>query len=779
MSWTRSVTVALSLVAISLLPNIANAQEFELTVRNIMLGPEHIGERPVGLGGGGFRGGGGFSWTPDSRYVYFRWKQPGVDTARVIYRVSPRGGELERFEDADADTILAGSAVWSPDRRQAIFTLDGDLILWSSRGTRHLTSGAGFESSPVWSADGETVYFQRDGNLFALDLETAGFKQVTDIRRGDEPRQRAASQSEQRKFLADQEELLFEFIRDGQYENQPWGRRPSEPDSTKPKPFYPGQDKSVGGRQITPDGRFVLLTIFEQAREARRLEMPVWVTDEGYTKIYTGRTKVGDEQGTSRAAILEVATGEVTFVGDSIGEGDRDIRAVAVSRNSRYALIRIDTHDNEDRWYAVVDIPSMETRIVDHLHDDAWIGGPISYVAGFMPDGETVYFGSERTGWAHLYTVPATVGEATALTSGEWEVLGASLSLDGETWYITANKEGFADVHSYSMPAGGGEMTQLTSAEGRQDANVSPDGRWLSMSASTADRPPELFIQENRTGREPRQITESATEEWHNGPWIKPEIVTVRARDGVEVPARLYRPTAGIAPEGERPAVIFVHGAGYLQNVHNWWSSYYREYMFHHLLASKGYTVLDLDYRGSAGHGRDWRTAIYRHMGGTDLTDQVDGAKWLVDNMGVDSTRIGIYGGSYGGFITLMGMFTTPGIFKAGAALRPVTDWAHYNHGYTSNILNEPQVDSLAYQRSSPIYFAEGLEGHLLICHGMLDDNVLFYDTVRLAERLIELGKENWVVAMYPVERHSFQQPYSWTDEYRRIFKLFETALKN
>jgi len=245
------------------------------------------------------------------------------------------------------------------------------------------------------------------------------------------------------------------------------------------------------------------------------------------------------------------------------------------------------------------------------------------------------------------------------------------------------------------------------------------------------------------------------------------------------VPARLYRPVEGsAAPEGQRPAVIFVHGAGYLQNVHNWWSDYNREYMFHHFLAAHGYTVLDMDYRGSAGHGRDWRTAIYRYMGDRDLNDQVDGAHWLVENMGVDSARIGIYGGSYGGFITLMAMFTRPGIFQAGAALRPVTDWAHYNHPYTANILNEPQNDSLAYQRSSPIYFADGLQGHLLICHGMVDDNVLFYDTARLTQRLIELGKENWQVAMYPAERHGFTEAWSWTDEYKRIFGLFEEVLK-
>ena len=123
-------------------------------------------------------------------------------------------------------------------------------------------------------------------------------------------------------------------------------------------------------------------------------------------------------------------------------------------------------------------------------------------------------------------------------------------------------------------------------------------------------------------------------------------------------------------------------------------------------------------------------------------------------------------------------MFTEPEVFKSGAALRPVTDWAHYNHNYTASMLNQPQDDSLAYVRSSPIYHAEGLVGNLLICHGMVDTNVHFQDVVRLAQRLIELGKENWEVAMYPVEGHGFREPSSWTDEYRRIFKLFEETLK-
>jgi dipeptidyl aminopeptidase/acylaminoacyl peptidase len=220
-----------------------------------------------------------------------------------------------------------------------------------------------------------------------------------------------------------------------------------------------------------------------------------------------------------------------------------------------------------------------------------------------------------------------------------------------------------------------------------------------------------------------------------------------------------------------------VHGAGYLQNVHEWWSTYYREYQFHHLLAQKGYVVLDVDYRASAGYGRDWRTAIYRHMGGRDLEDFVDASRWLTATQGIPGDRIGIYGGSYGGFITLMALFTRPEFFGAGAALRSVTDWAHYNHGYTARILNEPQGDSTAYRRSSPIFFAEGLEDPLLIAHGMIDTNVHFQDVVRLAQRLIELGKDRWEMAVYPVEDHGFVRPDSWTDEYRRILELFDRWL--
>jgi dipeptidyl aminopeptidase/acylaminoacyl peptidase len=215
--------------------------------------------------------------------------------------------------------------------------------------------------------------------------------------------------------------------------------------------------------------------------------------------------------------------------------------------------------------------------------------------------------------------------------------------------------------------------------------------------------------------------------------------------------------------------VLFVHGAGYLQNTVVRYPQYFREQMFHNLLTERGYHVLDMDFRASQGYGRDWRTAIYRQMGTPELEDLIDGVEWLVENHNANPERVGLYGGSYGGFMTFMAMFNAPEVFAAGAALRPVSDWAHYNHPYTSNILNTPQVDPEAYLRSSPIEFAEGLQGHLLMTHGMLDDNVFYQDVVRLAQRLIDLEKDNWELASYPLERHGFSRPTSWRDQYQRI----------
>jgi dipeptidyl aminopeptidase/acylaminoacyl peptidase len=757
------------------IPRGLPAQGFRLTVENIMRGPDLVGTAPSNV-----------RFSVDGRYVYFRWRSPGLDTLDQDYRVTATGGLPERLPRHAIDSLPVADAgvAWTPDGRRAVVVLKGDLWLVDRSGTkRRLTQTQAVESAPAWSTDARTVYFTREGNAWALDLDGGALRQLTDIRRGPAPRTTAEPVG-QKKTLRDEQRELFDFIRRQVAEDRLRG----DTDTTAAKPLYLSERQSATRLEVSPDGRFVLATVAERARgdsvDGRQTTMPVWVTQSGYVESQQIRTKVGDAQSRQKAAVIDAATGKVTWVelgkeeegrGTGAAPEEVDVAGVGFAPNGRHALVRITTTNYENAWVVVVDLPSLATRAVAHLHDDAWLDGPLFGTMGWLADGETVYYGSEESGYAHVYTVAAAGGTPRALTSGAWEVQQVDPSLDRKTLYLHTNEGDFGQVHFYRLDPGTGTRTALTRAEGRQDVVVSPDGTTLAVLHSTANHPPELYLEASRPGAAARRVTESTTAEFRSFAWIVPEIVMIPARDGTPVPARLYRPAG--APSNHA-AVIFVHGAGYLQNVHKWWSSYYREYLFHHLLASRGYTVLDLDYRGSAGHGRAWRTAIYRHMGGTDLDDQLDGARWLVAQMGIDSTRIGIYGGSYGGFITLMAMFTRPGVFAAGAALRPVTDWAHYNHPYTARILNEPQGDSLAYHQSSPIYFAGGLRGRLLICHGMVDDNVHFQDTARLVQRLIELGKEDWEVALYPVEAHGFRRADSWTDEYRRILRLFDGSIR-
>ncbi|MEO0975228.1 MAG: alpha/beta fold hydrolase [Pseudomonadota bacterium] len=331
----------------------------------------------------------------------------------------------------------------------------------------------------------------------------------------------------------------------------------------------------------------------------------------------------------------------------------------------------------------------------------------------------------------------------------------------------------------YRVDLATGSLERLTTLLGVESFARHPgDAGHVLIRHSGPYLPTQVSLLDGTSGRV-RQLTDTRTPTYREIVWQPPSFVAVPSTHGVEAPiwSKFYRAQGEVGADGRRPAVIFVHGAGYTQNTHHKFPYYFREQMFHTLLTSLGYHVLDMDFRASRGYGRDWRTAIYRQMGTPELEDLVDGVKWLVSEHQVDPARVGVYGGSYGGFMAFMAMFKAPEVFAAGAALRPVTDWAHYNHPYTSNILNTPMVDPEAYQRSSPIEFAEGLQGHLLISHGMLDDNVFYKDSVRLAQRLIDLEKQNWELASYPLEPHAYVHASSWLDQYRRILKLFESTI--
>jgi len=776
-AWALPTTAQAQIVADYVPPSVAG-QNFPLSIRSIMGAEANVGLAPSQV-----------RWTDDSRWIYFRWQPGGQewDSGRSLYRVAADGGTPEEVDDEAARglaPLLAGGDI-SPDRRSRVVASGGDLYLIDRRSLdlRRLTHTQDGEGQPMFTSDGSAVLFRRENNIFRFTLDTGELTQVTRIATGPAPDEDDDPEGH-KAFLEAQQLELFDHIRRDTERRERADSITEAVAATEPAVAYLGRGERVQGLTPTRGGDFVLVRAARPAQDAVQTIVPDWVTEDGYTRDLTVRTKVGDSQGTGRAGILNTATGELSWVDPKPDdyESDDPVRVFNAGWNDAgtKAFVFAVSFDDKDRWLWSVDASTGERTLLDHLHDDAWVAGPcFSGCVGFVPGTDRVYFVSEASGYAHLYAVDASGGNRATLTSGEWEVLSVSMPEDRSYFFMRTNEGSPFNEHLYRMDFDGSNRDRLTEGDGRFVGTLSPDGDRLAIVHDVANHPPELFVAETDDADDLEQVTMTPTDEWMSFPWIQPEIIDFEAEDGTMVPARIYRP-ADMGAQSHGGAVIFVHGAGYLHNIHNYWSSYYREYQFNQFLAASGYTVLDIDYRGSAGYGAEWRTGIYRWMGGKDLSDQVDGARYLAASEGVDPSRIGLYGGSYGGFITLMGLFTAGDTFKSGAALRSVTDWAHYNHGYTSRILNLPHEDEEAYEQSSPIYFAENFrpDQHLVMLHGMIDTNVHFSDVVRLAQRLIELGKENWEMAVYPVENHGFVEPTSWTDEYRRIYELFERTLR-
>ena len=799
-------------------PCLSHADDDPITLERIMADPDWIGNRPRQV-----------YWADDGKSVYYQQKRVGEQRSDLI-QIDLDGNVIRTVADGERGMIDVPGGDWSGDWTWKVYAHQGDLFFKNivSGKVRQLTRTRASESDPRFMVGDTRITFRRGDAILIRDIPSGLEYQPVELRFEKDPGKAKKDKSD---YLNQQQERLFNVIRERKQrkdENRDRQKKQREIDRTQvPPPWYLGSDVQLGRAVLSPNGAWMLLRLIPNPRKPGKSDtMANFVTESGYVETRNVRTKVGSgHEGTDTLALLDLTKHvehRLSFDGLPLIRDDplRELREQARARrrakreagqtgtssearpapsskptsqrakprpvalrsfrwsdDGSRALLQIFSRDNKDRWIAIVD-PASDKKLIplEHERDQAWINRYF-VTAGWMPDGKTIWFLSERDGYSHLYVRSIDEPTARQLTRGRYVVSNVHRSRDGRYLYYQANVEHPGVYEAYRVNVESGEIEPLTHLGGRNVPTLSPDEKNLLVIHSTTTHPQELYIQPLEPGAAARQVTHTVTPEFLALPWVEPRIVEVPSRNGRPIYSRLYLPENGSAG-GARPAVMFVHGAGYLQNAHAGWSNYFREFMFHTLLVRRGYVVLDMDYRASAGYGRDWRTAIYRRMGEPELEDLENGVHWLVKRHNVDPKRVGVYGGSYGGFLTLMALFNKGDLFACGAALRPVTDWAHYNHGYTSNILNTPQVDPEAYERSSPIEFANGLNKPLLICHGMQDDNVFFQDTVRLAQRLIELKKQNWEVAIFPVEPHGFREPTSWLNEYRRIYKLFETNLR-
>lgn len=741
----------------------------QLSIPQIMQGDAFVGHLPEDL-----------SLLPNDVPI-FTWRQ-AEDDHRVYYQV--KAGKLVRLTDLENHSYPKYGYEWNNDRTAAVYTQGGNLFLWEkgavSPETLILTTD--YLHQEGWTK--KSIYYTQGDNAFVYDLNKGTTKQLTNFVHRFEPKEAALN------YLEFQEQQLF------LYHNKPEREHGENP--LAPAKIYI-HDQQVRSLVVSPNEQYVTYQLMERA-STEATEVQHHIDPKGYTSTSKARPKVGRKDDAYSFYVYNTDKKEVKSFDfndlSKLNEAPNYYKEYGIETyqnkglifhgpyynlSGSRAILEVKSLDNKHRWIVELNLQEGSFTELEAQHSTAWIGGP--GISGWNEepgnidwlDEDTFYYQSEASGYSHLYTYSFKTKKKTQITEGNYEVHETRKLPDAGKLMVIANKTHPGNRDVYILDVKKKSMTPLLTQDGKYEPAFSSNGKQLYFLHSFKNKPTELYVNDLEKSTETKQLTQSLTDEFKSYKWFAPEVIEIPTIDASgNIYARLYQPEAD---KKNGAAVIFVHGAGYLQNAHNYWSLYFREYMFHNFLRDQGYTILDIDYRASEGYGRDWRTAIYRHMGGKDLLDQLAGRDYLINELGIDENKVGIYGGSYGGFITLMALLTEPGKFQCGAALRSVTDWAHYNHEYTSNILNTPEEDSLAFQRSSPIYFADNLQDELIMLHGMVDDNVQFQDVVRLSQRFIELGKEGWEMAIYPVEAHGFKEPTSWIDEYTRIYKLFEAEL--
>lgn len=737
-------------------------------------------------------------WSPDGQWAYFQY---ALDPKPILvgnqpddpwWRVSRDGRRVEQVERMDALAVPTQMR-HTRDAKRAVWFHRGELRYWKAGrngGDSRMLLARVDQLNPQWTADEKEIRWMESNDLWSMDPETGVTRQLTRA-----VQQRDSGRTDKAKAeLVRQQLEIFEFARKSKVDRDSAYRRQVTERAPQPIAVPHKEGESITGLEVPRGGMYATWVATPRVTPTPgQTIFSDYVNDSGVVVQRTSRPKVGAPVPVRRAMIVRadpLATPDsvkaIAVEADTGKFGGKRVTAVRTHWNDQGTRLvaEFQSLDYKDRWLVLVDpATGKHERTLHHIHDDAWFGGAGN--AGgwlgpswfeFLPDGQSLAYTSEETGWAHLYVVTMD-GTRRALTSGEWEIRSIQRSGDETKWMITAGVEHPNELHYHELPFTGGTLTRIDAlGEGEIQPVPSPDGQVLAFRWSEPTQLQDLYLQPARAGSQPVRITRSGTDAFHRIAWPESEFISFPDDKGKPVFARVYKP---LVAHANRPAVLEIHGAGYAQGVHKAFSgsSAHGGSQTAQYLAAKGVTYVVLDYRGSSGYGRDMRTDIYRTMGDRDVKSAVAAIPVLAERYGVNPGKIGLFGCSYGGFFTLMALFQHPGVFQGGVAQCSVTDWAHYNHGYTARILNgAPADDTTAYRVSGPIHFAAGLQDRLILQHGLVDGNVQYQDAVRLVQRLMELGKDFEFVT-YPIDAHGWQSRWAKIDSQRRMMALWEDVL--
>lgn len=705
-------------------------------------GPAEAAKKPVTLdavmeeSSRGMRGGAGSPlWAPDGeRFVHrrgsklFLYTLKGkeskelLDTATLGKEAIP--APLPRENDWVNRRYREQATQWSPDGKRLLLLVKGDLFLYdlASNKTEPLVRSSFDEHDPKFSPDGKSVGFRRDHDLYVIDLTSR----------------------KELRLTTDGSERL----------------RNGEPDWVYPEELDLGT-----AWWWSPDSTQIAYMQFDVSREwlypqSDHLQMQAVSEPERYPKA-------GSPNADVRVGVIPATGGLTRWM--NFGE-TRDHLTARVhwtpDSRSLYILKMNRIQNHLEIWRNQVN--DGAGQVVMEEKDPYWIN--LNDDFEILSDGR-ILRSSEQTGYRHLWVTDASGKNPRPLTSGEWEVKSiACVDEKTKRAFYVSTETAATDRQLWAIGLDGSGKTRITKGEGAHAVNMNPGCTAFLDSFSNVETPTGSTLRrvdgaEIAVWQEPNRKVASEYD------IQKTEISTFKGPDGTLFYARLIKP-AGFDPSKKYPAVVMVYGGPQAQSVVNTWPGLSWE----QVLAAKGFVIWQVDNRGSAGRGHAFESPVYRRLGKVEVEDQKTGVQHLLSMGFVDPKKIGVYGWSYGGYMTLSCMLHAPEVFHAGAAGAPVTHWRNYDTIYTERYMGLPQENEKSYDESSPVTAAANLQGKLLLIHNLEDDNVLFGNSVQMLNALEEANKP-FQLLYYPQKAHGVSGPVR-RHLYDQIIRFFEESLK-
>jgi len=652
-------------------------------------------------------------WRPDGNALsYFEEDESFGKNRLMLFDVNslkeeellPDDELIVKAQSGSIDTIRITNYQWLPSGKGLLIKDQGDLFIYftDTKITRRLTQTDDFEENVTISPDSRWLSFVRNDNIFLINIATGHEKQLThDGGNG---------------ILNGKLDWVYqeELIGRGNYLAYWWS-----PDSRKIA-FYQIDERYVP--------TYPLVDMSYLHPEVRFMHYP----------------KAGDQNSIVKIGVIEISDGQIRWL--DLGDETEVYypRTYWLPNSRQLAIMRLDRHQ-QHLEFLFADAETGQTRLVLEEKDPYWINiGDFVY---FFKNKEQFIWGSERSGYQHLYLYDYNGKLLNTLTRGDWAVTAlVKVDEEREEVYFTGTRDDIKERHLYRVKTKGGEPRRLTEGHGIHSIRFSPNARFYIKHFSSTLFPGQITLH-SANGKKLRDLRKSDLSQLEEYELVEPEFLKVKGKNGISYDAMMIKPPH-FDPGKKYPVLIYVYGGPHSQLVIKRFTN-----LWHQMLAQKGYIIFTLDNRGTANRGRDWETAIYKHLGKLELEDQLQGVEYLKSLRYVDANRIGIWGWSYGGYMVLNALVNSDA-FKVGLSVAPVTDWRYYDTIYTERYMSLPSENEDGYYTSSPINFVENLKAKLFIAHGTADDNVHFQNTQRFINRLIDAGKP-YVLYIYPDQKHS------------------------